>query len=88
MKTLVILKSAFSVEEAAVLKARNPSTKARKVTLCDKNAFNLIGFAGKQVVAADFDKEDKLTPYMLLKAIELGATEDVVAKASIAESKK
>lgn len=66
--TTYILKSSFTVEEAALTKARNP-----KAQLCDKNGFNMISWKGKHVVAAETDKSDKLTPYMLQKAVEAGA---------------
>lgn len=65
---LVILKAQFSVKEAAILKAENPKAK-----LVDRNGFNLTIWAGKGVKAADTDKADKLTPYMLKQAIEAGA---------------
>ena len=64
-----ILKAKFSVEEAAIIKAKNPKAK-----LCDKNGFNMITWKGNHVVAADVtDKSDKLTPYMVQEAVKAGA---------------
>ena len=61
----IFIKDGFTLEEAAVLRARNPKAK-----LCDKNNFSFFEFAGKKVKA---EGKDKLSTYLYDQAIKAGA---------------
>jgi hypothetical protein len=63
---MIFIKERFTVEEAAVTRAKNPGCK-----LVDKNNFNMMSFKGKQVAKVG---KSKLTDYLFNKAVELGAS--------------
>ena len=61
----IFIKDGYTLEEAVVLRARNPKSK-----LCDKNNYCFFNFAGKTVKA---EGKDKATIYLLDKAVKAGA---------------
>ena len=63
--TDIFIKESYTLEEAVVLRARNPKAK-----LCDKNNYSFFDFKDKTVKA---EGKDKATIYLLDKAVKAGA---------------
>ncbi len=60
MAKRIIIQSKFTVEEAAIARAKNPGA-----VLCDAQNFCFVGFKGNEVVAGNDSKE---TAYLVAKA--------------------
>lgn len=65
MKRKIIVQFKFTTEEAAIARAKNPSTKACKVSFCDAQNFYLFDFDGAEIFAGD--TSDK-TEWLIAKA--------------------
>ena len=59
-KRRIIIQQKYTIEEAAILRAKNP-----KAVLCDAQNFCFINFDGAEIVAGDESKE---AGYLVSKA--------------------
>ena len=65
MKRKIIVQFKFTTEEAAIARAKNPSTKECKVSFCDAQNFYLFDFKDAEIFAG---KQCEKTEWLIAKA--------------------